>query len=229
VGYDLNAPLLDGLAEYSLARSIFVSPEDDVQAAIQEVFSSISHPLFTDLGIHSVSWDGTSGARRTYNVLPFTIPDLFQGDQVVLIGQYVGQDPFWFEIQGNYRNAVTSFFCPVDQQQGSRQQGFVPRLWAGRVVAQIINEIRQLGADPALTKENERLWDLSAAMVDLSSALGNPDGAPPSLGTARSDLANYGDLLTSAGRTLQSGVRSGRRMPAVNQSLNLNLLKYQRC
>jgi len=79
VGYDLNAPLLDGLAEYSLGRSVFVSPEDDVDVAITDVFATFSRPLFTDLDICSVATEGLPGARRTYNVLPFVIPDLFSG------------------------------------------------------------------------------------------------------------------------------------------------------
>ncbi len=229
VGYDLNAPLLDGLAEYSLARSIFLTPEDDVQIAIRQVFSSMSRPLFTDLGIRSVSMEGASEAQRTYNVLPFTIPDLFQGDQAVLIGQYVGQDPFLLEIQGNYRNAVTSFSCPVIPQLGSQSQGFVPRLWAGRVTAQIINEIRQLGADPELTRNNGRLWDLSTAMVDMSLRWGILTEYTSFFGDGTVDLVDYGDLLYSGWTDLYDrAVRSREGMPAVNQSLNLNILKYQK-
>jgi len=228
VGYDLNAPLLDGMAEYSLARSIFLTPEDDVEVAIRDVFSSISHPLFADLEIWSVSSESTMGDRRTYNVLPFIIPDQFQGDQMVLIGQYVGREPFLFEIRGNYRNAVRSFFCPVDQQEASQRQGFIPRLWAGRVVAQIINEIRQLGADPTLVPENERLWDLSAAMVDLSLRWGILTEYTSFFGDGTVDLVKYGDLLYFGWRDLYNrAVRAREGMPAVNQSLNLNILKYQ--
>jgi hypothetical protein len=220
---------LDGLAEYSLARSIFLTPEDDVELAIQQVFSSVSHPLFTDLLVGSVAPDGTTATRRTYNVLPFVIPDLFQGDQLVLIGQYVGQDPFLFEIQGNYRNTFQAFRCPVAQHSGSHDYGFIPRLWAGRVVAQIINEIRQLGADPRLTQDNERLWDLSAAMVDLSLRWGILTEYTSFFGDGTADLASYGELLGYGWNDLYDrAVRSREGMPAVNQSLNLNTLKYQK-
>ncbi|MHC4117627.1 MAG: vWA domain-containing protein [Planctomycetota bacterium] len=228
VGYDLNAPLLDGLAEYSLARSIFVTPEDDVEAAITDVFWTISQPLFTDLSIRSVSAEGIPGTRRTYNVLPFVIADLFQGDQLVLIGQYVGQEPFLFDISGNYRNQVQSFFCPIDQQDSSLSHGFVPRLWSGRVVAQVINEIRQMGADPELTKYNERLWDLSVAMIDLSLEHGILTEYTAFLGDGSVELLNYGDLLYSGWTDLfDRAVRARRGISAVNQSLNLGILKSQ--
>jgi len=229
VGYDLNAPLLDGLAEYSLGRSIFVAPEDDVEAAITEVFSTFSRPLFTDLGICSVSTEGIPGTRRTYNVLPFNIPDLFQGDQLVLMGQYVGQEPFLFEIHGNYRNQMQAFYCPIEPPDGSRKRGFVPRLWSSRVVAQVINEIRQLGADPELTIYNERFWDLSVAMVDLSLAYGILTEYTAFFGDGSVDLLNYGDLLHFGWLDLYDrGIKARTGKAAVNQSLNLGILKSQK-
>jgi Ca-activated chloride channel family protein len=228
VGYDLNAPLLDGLAEYSLGESIFVRPEDDVDAAILDVFSTISQPLFTDLTIYSVSAEGIPGERRTYNVLPFNIADQFQADQLVLIGEYLGQEPFLFEIRGNYRNQVQSFFCPVDPQGASLEHGFVPRLWSSRFAAQVINEIRQMGADPELTKYNQRLWDLSVAMVNVSLTYGILTEYTAFFGDGSVDLLNYGDLLFYAWTDLfNRAVRAREGISAVNQSLNLGILKSQ--
>ena len=228
VGYDLNAPLLDGLAEYSLGQSIFVRPEDDVEAAILDVFSTISQPLFTDLTIHSVSAEGIPGTRRAYNVLPFNIADQFQADQLVLIGEYLGQEPFLFEIRGNYRNQVQSFFCPVDPQDASLEHGFVPRLWSSRCAAQVINEIRQMGADPQLTKYNQRLWDLSVAMVNISLAYGILTEYTAYFGDGSVELLNYSDLLFYGWTDLfNRAVRARSGISAVNQSLNLGILKSQ--
>jgi Ca-activated chloride channel family protein len=228
VGYDLNAPLLDGLAEYSLGESIFVRPEDDVDAAILDVFSTISQPLFTDLTIHSVSAEGIPGERRTYNVLPFNIADQFQADQLVLIGEYLGQEPFLFEIRGNYRNQVQSFFCPVDPQDASLQHGFIPRLWSARFTAQVINEIRQMGADPELTKYNDRLWDLSVAIVNVSLTYGILTEYTAFFGDGSVDLLNFGDLVFYAWTDLfNRAVKARSGISAVNQSLNLGILKSQ--
>jgi len=227
VGYDLNAPLLDGLAEYSLGQSIFVAPQEDVEAAILDVFSTISQPVFTDLTIHSVSTEGP-GERRAYNVLPFNIDDQFQADQLVLIGEYLGQEPFVFEIRGNYRNQVQSFFCPVDPQDASKEHGFVPRLWSARFAAQVINEIRQMGADPQLTKYNERLWDLSVAMVNVSLSYGILTEYTAFFGDGSVDLLNYGDLVFYGWTDLfNRAVKAREGKSAVNQSLNLGILKSQ--
>jgi len=228
VGYDLNAPLLDGLAEYSLGQSIFVRPEEDVEAAILEVFSTISQPLFTDLTIHSVSAEGIPGERRAYNVLPFNIADQFQADQLVLIGEYLGQEPFLFEIRGNYRNQVQSFFCPIYPQDESLKNGFVPRLWSSRFVAQVINEIRQMGADPQLTKYNQRLWDLSVAMVNVSLSYGILTEYTAFFGDGSVELLNYSDLLFFGWTDLfNRAVKARSGISAVNQSLNLGILKSQ--
>jgi len=228
VGYDLNAPLLDGLAEYSLGQSIFVAPEDDVEAAILDVFSTISQPLFTDITVHSVSAEGIPGERRVYNVLPFNIDDQFQADQLVLIGEYLEQEPFLLEVRGNYRNQVQSFFCPVNPQEASLEHGFIPRLWSSRFAAQVINEIRQMGADPELTKYNERLWDLSVAMVNVSLTYGILTEYTAYFGDGSVDLLNFGDLVFYGWTDLfNRAVKAREGISAVNQSLNLGILKSQ--
>jgi len=147
----------------------------------------------------------------------------------VLIGQYVGQEPFWFGIEGNYRNQARAFYCPIEPPDGSRKHGFVPRLWSSRVVAQIINEIRQLGADPDLTIYNERFWDLSVAMVDLSLTYGILTEYTAFFGDGSVDLLNYGDLLHSGWLDLYDrAIKARTGKTAVNQSLNLGILKSQK-
>jgi len=142
------------------------------------------------------------------------------------MGQYVGQEPFLFEIHGNYRNQMQAFYCPIEPPDGSRKRGFVPRLWSSRVVAQVINEIRQLGADPELTIYNERFWDLSVAMVDLSLAYGILTEYTAFFGDGSADLLNYGDLLHFGWLDLYDrGIKARTGKAAVNQSLNLGILK----
>jgi len=228
VGYGVNAPLLDGMAEFSLARSMFVAPDEAVGTAIRDIFANFARPMLTDPWVRSVSPDGSSEMARIYNALPFTIHDLFKGDQLVLIGQYVGQAPFDIEISGNYLNDLRTFSFPFDPSTASTRNGFIPRLWTSRAIAAIIDEIRQLGADPAFHQEDERLWDLAVAMVDFSLSFGILTEYTGFFGTGEVDLLNYTDLLFYTWNDLFDravSVRTGKG--AVNQSLNLNILRSQ--
>ena len=228
VGYDLNAPLLDALAEHSLARSIFVTPEDNVGNAIRDVFGQVSRPILTDAWIYTPAAEGSELPSRTYNVLPFLLPDMFQGDQLVLLGQYVGQDPFTIEMGGNYLNRQQSFVFPFDPNTADIRKGFIPRLWAARVVAAIIDELRELGADPNFQRSDDRLFDLAVAMVDFSLKYGVLTEYTSFFGSGAVDLLNYGDLLYFGWLDLFDravSVRTGKG--AVNQSINLDLLRSQ--
>lgn len=228
LGYDLNAPLLDGMAEFSLARSVFVAPNESVGTAIRDSFANFARPMLTDPWVRSVTQDGATEPPRIYNALPFSIQDLFKGDQLVLIGQYVGQEPFNIEISGNYLNEMRSFSFPFDPGTARVRHGFIPRLWASRAIAAIIDEVRQMGADPTLEREDERLWDLAVAMVDFSLRDGILTEYTAFFGTGDVDLLNYNDLLFYAWSDLYDravSVRTGKG--AVNQSLNLNVLRSQ--
>lgn len=228
VGYDLNAPLLDGMAEFSLARSMFVAPDEAVGGAIRDIFANFARPMLADPWVRSVAQDGSSETPRIYNTLPFSIQDLFKGDPLVMIGQYVGQAPFDIEISGNYLNEMRSFSFPFDPSTASVKHGFIPRLWTSRAIAAIIDEIRQMGADPSLQRADARLWDLSVAMVDSSLSSGILTEYTAFFGTGEVDLLDYEALLFYAWADLFDravSVRVGRG--AVNQSLNLSILRAQ--
>ena len=46
-----------------------------------------------------------SWALYLRDLMPHRPPDLFDGDQLVLLGQYIGNDPLTFVLEGNYLGA----------------------------------------------------------------------------------------------------------------------------
>ena len=85
-----------------------------------------------------------------------------------------------------------------------------------------------MGADPELTKYNERLWDLSVAMVNVSLIYGILTEYTSYFGNGSVDLLNYSDLLFYGWADLfNRAVKAREGISAVNQSLNLGILKSQ--
>jgi hypothetical protein len=85
-----------------------------------------------------------------------------------------------------------------------------------------------MGADPQLTKYNERLWDLSVAMVNVSLSYGILTEYTAFFGDGSVDLLNYGDLVFYGWTDLfNRAVKAREGKSAVNQSLNLGILKSQ--
>src|SRR6185503_18172093 len=86
--------------------------------------------------------------------------------QIVLLGQYRTADPLHFRITGNYLSQRRTFDLKFDLSSATTRNAFVPRLWASRKIARLIEEITKLGADSAANTRGSR----SGSMVATSSA-----------------------------------------------------------
>ncbi|MHC4113071.1 MAG: VWA domain-containing protein, partial [Planctomycetota bacterium] len=148
VGFDVNAALLEKIAAESRARAEFVLPKEDVEAKIGKVFGQLTGPTLADTQLQVVKRNGAPAIGRTRDILPQKLPDLFEGDQIVLLGQYVGTKPITFKISGNYLGKKRQFKFKFKFDKANVRNGFVPRLWASRKIAELIDAVRQMGADP---------------------------------------------------------------------------------
>jgi Ca-activated chloride channel family protein len=109
VGYDVNTHLLEKLADDSKGRAEFVLPQEDVEVKVARVFKSLSGPVLTDVVLRVLDPKGDEALGRVRDILPARLPDLYEEDQLVLLGQYVGEAPVTFEISGRYFGKQRAF------------------------------------------------------------------------------------------------------------------------
>jgi len=224
VGVDVNAPLLEKIAAESLAKAEFVLPKEDVEVKIGKVFKSLTGPVLAGVKLEVVEKDGRAAIGRTRDIIPEKLPDLFEGDQLVLLGQYVSKNKnkITFKIKGNYFGKKMSFEFTFDFDKANVQNGFVPRLWASRKIAQLIDAIRQMGADPSISKDDPKLKELVDEIVRLSTEFGVLTEYTAFLAREGTDLSDRTEVLREAGRVLESrAMRRRSGLDAVNQSLNI--------
>ncbi len=145
VGYDVNAPLLTGIARASRATSTFVLPEENVEVKVGQVYRRLSGPVL-DTPRLSVVGAG-EGVKAIRELQPSVLPDLFEGDQLVVLGTYTDSAARQLVLQGNYLGKARTFEFQFDASKASTRNSFVPRLWASRKIAALIEEIRQAGAN----------------------------------------------------------------------------------
>ncbi len=178
VGFDVNAPLLRSLAGDTRGAASFVLPGDDIDTAVQRAFARLSGPVFADPELAVTGRGGRSGHGRVRQLMPSRLPDLFAGDQLVLLGQYVGKEPLRFEVKGNFRGEQKSFKFDFDLDRATTRNAFVPRLWASRRIAVLVDEIRRLGADAdrlpihGQPPDDPRVRELTEEIVRLSAEFG---------------------------------------------------------
>jgi Ca-activated chloride channel family protein len=147
LGTDVNAHLLDRIAEHTRAVSDYILPNEDLEVKITNFFAKIHEPVLAN-----VKLTFPDGVRVT-KMYPQEMPDLFQGDQLVLCGRYSGDGSGDCVIEGDAGGDHQTFKVPANFPKTSDQQPFVPRLWASRRVAYLLDEIRLHGENAELKDE----------------------------------------------------------------------------
>jgi len=229
VGVDVNTPLLDRIASETRACATYVLPKEDVEVKVARVFKRLSGPVLADATLEVQSAEGKPALGAVQEILPDRLPDLYEGDQLVLLGKYVGAAPrLTFLVKGNYLGRQRTFRFTFNFDTATTRNAFVPRLWASRKIGVLVEAIRQLGAEAGTrpttidAKADPRLKELVDEIVRLSTEFGILTEYTAFLAREGTDLADQPKLLAEAVRNFDSRavrVRSG--WGAVNQSVNL--------
>jgi len=225
VGHDVNFPLISAISTASRATTTVVDPKEDVEVKVSQVFSRLKGPLVTEPTLSAATNAGEQSTRLIRELMPPTLPDVFEGDQIIVLGQYVGTEPFKVRISGNFNGRERTWEIPVDPANASTRNGFVPRLWANRKVGLLADQARQMQADPTVNQNDPRLKEIVGEIVALSTRFGVLSEYTAFL--AREDAAPNFDL-SGALREAQTnvdryagGMRSGTAGAAQQMDLQL--------
>jgi Ca-activated chloride channel family protein len=149
VGHDVNVPLLDRLAQGSRGSMTCVLPKENVEEKVSVLFDKLAGPLFTSPVLTAHDDAGNRDTRAIHDCLPREIPDLFRGDRLILLGRYRNPGPLRFRLSGTFLGKPRAFTFRFDLKKASLRNAFVPRLWASRKIAVLIDALRQAGAESA--------------------------------------------------------------------------------
>jgi Ca-activated chloride channel family protein len=150
VGYDVNTALLDKLAAENSGVADYVEPKENLEIKVSNFFAKINYPVLTDLILNM-------GGVETDLVYPRSLPDLFKGTQITLIGRY--ENPRDLErvnvmLTGKTgRQSRTYSFENLRFALKEDDNDFLPRLWATRRVGWLMEQIRSNGEQKELRDE----------------------------------------------------------------------------
>jgi Ca-activated chloride channel family protein len=179
VGYDVNSRLLDRLAREHHGSSVYVRPEENIEAAVSRVFSKISSPVFSHgvLAIEVGAAGGNMTANRTY---PSGEIDLFEGEQLVVVGRYSKPGNGKLTLSGLINQEKKSFEFPIELSAKSENDSyaFVERLWATRRIGELIDELDLNGKNAELIAELVMLSTKHGILTPYTSFLADETVRP---------------------------------------------------
>jgi Ca-activated chloride channel homolog len=234
VGVDVNTPLLDKIALETRGASTFVLPKEDIEVKVGQIFKRLSGPVLAEPTLQARDAEGKPLLGRVQDVLPSQMPDIFEGDQCVVLGQYRGDEPLAFELHGNYAGRERTFRFRFELDKATTKNAFVPRLWASRKIAALTDAIRDLGADggpvpgSVVSASDPRLKELVDEVVRLSKEFGILSEYTAFLAREGTDLTRSANVLVQAADNFsQLAVNTRVGWNSVNQSINNGFARSQ--
>jgi Ca-activated chloride channel family protein len=142
VGYDVNTILLDTLSKEMGGRSTYVLPEERIDEAVSSFYAGISTPVLTNV---SVEFEGDTTVDELY---PYPLPDLFAGEQLVVVGRYRNGGMVEVVLQGEVNGAPQEFRFDNVELRERGGEPFVARVWASRKIGVLMEQVRRGGPNP---------------------------------------------------------------------------------
>jgi len=174
VGVDVNTPLLSRLADDSRARATYVLPKEDVEVKVARVFRRLSGPVLSEPQLAAVDAEGKPAAGVVSDMLPARLPDMFDGEQLIVLGRYVAEKQLRFTLTGSDHEGARKFDFDLPLKKASKGNAHVPRLWATRKIAVLTEALRDLGAEQGtnVNMQNPKTRELVDEIVRLSTEHG---------------------------------------------------------
>ena len=147
IGIDVNTHLLDRITEETRAVSQYVLPEEDLEVKVSNFFSKIKEPVLANPTLR------ITGDVRLTKLYPSSLPDLFKGEQLVLVGRYSGKGDAVVVVEGAVNGTARKFTYETALPGENPANEFIPRLWATRRVGYLLDAIRLHGENAELRDE----------------------------------------------------------------------------
>ncbi|MEI8080138.1 MAG: VWA domain-containing protein, partial [bacterium] len=126
VGNDVNAHLLDRLAEVTDGSSEYVKPREEIDAKVAVLYDRLANPVLADIKL-------AYGELQTRAVYPKKLPALFRGSEIMVFGRYRDGGQHTFTVSGQLAGKALSYSCTAKLPETSAPEAgteFVAPIWA---------------------------------------------------------------------------------------------------
>jgi Ca-activated chloride channel family protein len=164
VGYDVNTFLLDKIASDSHGSANYVKPGENIEREISTLFAKISSPVLTDPEIDFAD-------ANVYDVYPQKLPDIFQGQSVIVVGRYRNPGNVKITLSGKQGSTTRKFEYNMSFERRESENDFVDNIWANRKVSHLLTQIRFNGENKELVESVKALGEEYGIVTPYTSYL----------------------------------------------------------
>jgi Ca-activated chloride channel family protein len=172
VGNDVNAHLLDRLAESSEGSSEYVGPDEDIDVKVAALYDRLANPFLNEVQLDF-------GELKTAAVFPKKLTALFQGSDIMLAGRYKNGGKHKITLAGTLNGEKRTYRYELDipaKPGAASATDFVAPLWASRNIGFYLQEIRLHGQTDELVKEVIRLSKQFGIVTEYTAFLAQGGG-----------------------------------------------------
>jgi Ca-activated chloride channel family protein len=190
VGYDLNSRLLDRLARENHGIGEYVRPDEDIEEHVSRLYNRISSPVMSDVEL-TIEFDeaASEDGKIVNRMYPAEVHDLFEGEQLVVVGRYRKPGDAKVIIRGRVAEDRQKVDFPAKFVKHSKDQtyAFVEKLWAMRRIGEIIDELDLKGKNQELVEELVALSTKHGILTPYTSFLADENARPMELSYRESE------------------------------------------
>ena len=167
-GYNVNAIMLDRLAEENNGANEYVVEKEDIEVKVSSFYGKVSSPVLSDIAVSA------GKGVKLHDMYPEHLPDVFRGSQLILLGRYEGSGTVKVTLTGNAGEEKQTYEYKTEFAKAETAHDFLPRLWAMRKISYLVMKLR---ANPkgknseALQKEITALSQRYGVITEYTSYL----------------------------------------------------------
>lgn len=195
VGSNLNAQLIDNLADENGGTSDYVAEEEDMEIKISSLFSKLTYPVLSDVDLqfHNV---------EVSQIYPRKIHDVFKDSNILILGRYSKPGAALITLTGRVKDERVKIDFETDFANHENENAFVAKIWATRKIGFLLDQIRKNGADEELKNEIITLAKRYGILTPYTSFLVLEDQSP--------DRVNLRDAMAPSGAMPEAEFKSQR-------------------
>src|SRR6266566_1975619 len=166
IGDDVNTYLLDQLTERARGTTEYIRPGENIERAVGALAAKVASPVLTDVTIAAGS------GVELYDLQPGNLPDLFGGDEMVVLGRYrgAGSEEQSVTVSGR-RSGRQEEFRTTFTDRSNDDARYIEQLWAARKAGTLSREIRLHGQTQELMDALKQLALRYGILTEYTSYL----------------------------------------------------------